>query len=98
MPILLSFINSLTDKTFKILPLYEEKNIFLFEHLDSLRVDLLGGTETFTVLESNQKYITLINIIQYMLNNEFTHKQCKREVFKMISIINSIKLSLEGCD
>lgn len=86
-----NFLSGLIGSVYKILPLMEDENSYLSEYLDSLKIQLNGAKETYPELSSNVQYIYIINTIEYFCNNNFTLKQCKREVFKCIRNINKIR-------
>ncbi len=85
------FLNNIIGCVYKVLPLKEEQNSYLPEYIDSLLIQLKGALVTYPSLSSNTKYIAIINSIQYFSNNEFTNKQCKREIFKCIDNIKKIQ-------
>ncbi|MCR1960211.1 hypothetical protein CWE04_11810 [Thomasclavelia cocleata] len=92
-------IEHLISKIYKILPLKESDNASLYEYLDSLVIQLEGARKTCTDFTTNnlysRKYIEIINTVNYLKDNTFTTKQCKREVFKCISLLNSIMNELK---
>ena len=53
-------------------------------------MQLVGGRMTYKELDSNQHYISIVNTIGYLNSHDFTHKQCKREVFKCIKLLQEI--------
>jgi hypothetical protein len=85
------FLNNIVGCVYKILPLKEEQNSYLSEYLDSLLIQLKGALVTYPELSSNIKYIAVINSIQYFSGNNFSTRQCKREVFKCIDNITKIQ-------
>jgi len=82
---ILIFLNSLTNKIFKILPLKEQNNDFLFSHLNSLQIELIGALVTFPELKNSSNYLSIINVINFLGDNSFSKQQCKREVFKIVN-------------
>lgn len=94
------FIRGLTGRVFKILPLKEAEDrgeeVYLNVYLESLARDMYGATETFPELQTMQGYVTALNIVGFLLHNEFTQNVCKREVFKVLGLLNSIEKQLEG--
>lgn len=88
------FLTHLIGSIFKILPLKEDYDsgidIGLKDYLDSLYMQLVGGRMTYKELDSNQHYISIVNTIGYLNSHDFTHKQCKREVFKCIKLLQEI--------
>lgn len=89
------FLKSLTGKIFKILPLKEKSDsgiaVHLEEYLESLLIEIIGACETFQELNNSSDFLTIVNTMQYLSQNEISGRVCKREVFKMIGLIEKIK-------
>ena len=98
----ISFIKSLTGKIYKILPMKEDelkgKTVHLNEYINSLSIEIIGATKTFPELVNEDGYISIINIINFMNNNEFDFKICKREVFKMLNYLNYLESQIGGVE
>lgn len=88
------FLNSLTGKIFKILPLKEKNDggyaVHFEDYLDSLLMEIIGACDTFSELGKSTEFLAVINTMQYISQNEVSVKVCKREVFKMIGLVNKI--------
>ena len=88
------FLNSLTGKIFKILPLKEKNDdgyaVHLEDYLDSLLIEIVGACDTFQELENSTEFLAVVNTMQYISQNDVSVKVCKREVFKMIGLVNKI--------
>jgi hypothetical protein len=84
------FLNSMIGAVYKVLALNDDNDLYLNEYMDSLCIQLLGGLETFPILKASQKYISVINIIQYLRTNEFDKKTCKREILKGTNILEKL--------
>lgn len=93
-------LEHLISKIYKILPLKESDNTSLYEYLDSVAIQLEGARKTCIEFTTNdlysRKYIEIINTINYLKDNTFTTKQCKREVFKCISLLSGIINELDN--
>lgn len=85
-----NYFKFLIGKVYKILPLKEQDNNTLSTYLESLKVELVGNYELLEILKNEPQFISLLNIIQYFISNEFDVRVCKREVFRAIRIIESI--------
>lgn len=85
-----NYFKFLIGKVYKILPLKEQGNNTLNTYLESLKVELVGNYELLEILKNEPQFISLLNIIQYFISNEFDVGVCKREVFRAIRIIESI--------
>lgn len=92
MPTLLFYMDTLTGKLFKVIPLKESNNEHLIEYLDSLSVELIGAYDLYSELLLNKKYLILVNTINYLLNNKCEFKKCRREILKCINIVEKIKI------
>lgn len=90
------YFDSLIDKIFKILPLFEENNVGLSQNIDSLveyelhglqiQIGELGNSNDFTVL-----LLTLKSISQHVNENTISHKDMRREIFKCITLVKKMK-------
>lgn len=94
------FIHGLTGRVFKILPLKEAEengeNVYLGVYIESLARDMYGATETFPELQSMQGYVSALNIVEFLLHNDFSKSICKREVFKILRLLNEIEKQIGG--
>lgn len=85
-----NYFEFLINKTYKILPLKEEKSKTLKSYLESLLRELLGNKELVTILVEEPQFITVLNTMQFLISEEYTVKVCKKEVFKCIRILEEI--------
>ncbi|MDF2884224.1 MAG: hypothetical protein K0R54_4791 [Clostridiaceae bacterium] len=90
------FLSNMINSTYKVLVMKDVEDSNLQIYLDSLCIQLLGGLETFSELKSNQKYISVVNIIQYLRINDFDKKTCKREILKSTNILDKLSKQLGG--
>lgn len=95
---LIIYYDSLINSVFKILPLYEEKNIGIKTYVESLLFELYGLDKVIKIEDSNE-YITLLSTLESVkkeiTKNDSEKKVIKREVFKCISIVKNIIGKLE---
>lgn len=95
--VLSNYFKMLVNHFFKILPIRENEEGSLQVYIKSLQIELLGCNELVCAIHNDASYLTLISILQYLLDNPSCPvKDVKREVFKAISICN--KLSEIYCD
>lgn len=85
-----NYFNFLVGKFFKIMPLKESKCSTLNKYLESLQRELIGNYDLLSFLKDEPQFISLLNIIQYFISNEFTSKECGIEVKRAIRILNDI--------
>lgn len=84
------FLKTMIGATYKILPMHDNEDITLPQHLDSLYIQLVGGSEFYPELKYNQRYYSIINIVQYFRNHEYDKKTCKREVLKCTNLLEKL--------
>lgn len=88
------YLTHLIGSIFKILPLKEDSDsgidVGLKDYIDSVVIQVVGGRMTYSSLADNVDYTTVVNTINYLNANEFTHKQCRREVFKCINLLQTL--------
>lgn len=84
------YFEFLINKTYKILPLKEEKSDTLKSYLESYQRELIGNMDLVPLLVDEPKFITLLNTMQFLIAEECSDKVCKREVFKCIRILEEI--------
>ena len=84
------FLENLIGALYKVLAMKDVNDTTLPKYLDSLYIQLVGGSENFTVLKSNQRYVSIINVVQYFRTNEFDKDTCKREVLKCTNILSKL--------
>lgn len=91
------YIKTLLGKLFKILPLREHEEKSLGEYTDSLWMEMSGAYMTFPCLQERTEYISVLNIVGYLATHPISIKQCRREVFKAIGLIEKI-IAMTGGD
>lgn len=91
-----SYLRFLIDRFFKILPIKESEVEYgrdaLSSYLQSLRLELLGCKELVIVLNDDPEIMSLLGILQYLIDNpDCSVRTVKREVFRAISICNKLR-------
>lgn len=87
-----NYFQYLVDHFFKILPMKEQSDSSLPVYLSSLKFELLGFEKLFIETDYNASVITLLSILQSMIENQDANVAVvRREVFHAISICNKLK-------
>lgn len=86
-----NYLEYLINKLFKILPMKEQGVSTLHTYLQSLQIELIGSTELINAIKCDAQFLTLLNTIQFFIENEYDKKTCKREIFKCIHIIKNLQ-------
>src|SRR3990170_3254792 len=82
-----NYFNFLIGKVWKILPMSEQKNIYLKDYMESLQRELIGNMNLVEDLKYDGYFITLLNKIEFLINEEYNHDVCRKEIFESIEII-----------
>lgn len=85
------YLDTLVDQFFKILPIRESEEPSLREFMCSLQAELIGMKGVIVSLEYDSMYLSLIAILQYLIDHDCDVGVVKREVFKAISICKKLQ-------
>lgn len=92
------YLSTVVNSVFKILPLYEEKNIGVGTYVESLIFEL-DGLQDVVSIDNSYEYISLLSTLasvkREVLNDDGKKAIIKREVFKCINIIKNMVGKLE---
>lgn len=88
------YLQNLIDKVFKILPMKEEQCSTLPSYLRSLESELVGCYKLWDELADEPQFLALINVVNYLAVEEYDVAVCKREVFKAIHLVESVKKNI----
>lgn len=102
-----NYMESLVNAFFKIIPIREELDeqrrtngggieqagdTSLGVYMKSLQAELLGCRKLVSALRNDSRLMSLIAILQYLIDNQdCSFGTLRREVFKAISICNALK-------
>lgn len=90
--ILNNYFRTLINHFFKILPIWESGEGSLSIYMKSLQSELLGCKELIEAIHEDSLFLSLISILQYLLDHpESDVAFVRREVFRAISICNKLK-------
>lgn len=87
----INYLDRLVGRFYKILTLQEDNNPTILEYIKSLQSELIGSKRLVVALNDDARFMTLINTLQFFLDNEFNHAVCKKEVMKCINISKQLK-------
>lgn len=97
---IVEYFKNLVNSFFKVLPMKENNEDSLETYMRSLKLELLGCQELMCALKNDSLYITLLSILQALIDNndnpDFNIQDVKREVFRAISICNKLKSRYGG--
>lgn len=85
-----NYFQYMIGKIYKILPMKEEDCKTLTSYLESLKVEMIGSYGLYRQLVEEPQFMSALNIVEYLIDNEFDTAVCKREVFKAIRCIENV--------
>lgn len=86
-----NYFGALVGRFFKILPLRESMSDTLGTYIESLQMELLGFHALMVGAEFDQRLLSLISFLQYMIDNpDCDIPTVKREVFRAIRLCNDM--------
>lgn len=96
--IIISYLNGSVNGIYKILPLFEEKNVGVDTYIESLLFHLYK-LKKVVLLPYGHEYVTLLATLESLKDEikkpDSEHAVVKREVFKCINIVKNMVSSLE---
>jgi len=88
-------LNALVNQFYKILPIKESGEPSLLQYMKSLQREMLGCKSLILALENDAQYLTLLSILQYMIDHDCDVAIVKSDVFKAIGIIKRMQTKLD---
>jgi len=86
-----NYFKFLIGKVWKILPMTEENNQHLEKYMEGLQRELIGNMNLVENLKSDGYFITLLNKIEFLINEEYDIGICRKEVFECVELVKKIE-------
>ena len=91
------YLSSMIGQFYKILPIKESGEPSLSRYMESLQRELLGCNDLIVALNHDELFLSLLSILQYLIENESDVSTVKTEVFKAIGICKKLQIKY-GCE
>lgn len=91
-----NYMARLVDKLFKIIPLKEAHSPTVDTYIEDLIFEISGNKEIFAETEYNPKLVDIICTLEAIKNEEMSHKEYRRSVFKCITITEQLREYMSG--
>lgn len=89
--IVVRYMGGLVNRFFKILPIKEEGEPTLMQYMQSLQREMLGCKNLIVLLKDDDRYLSLLSILQYLIDHDTDVKTTKTEVFRAINILRQLQ-------
>lgn len=86
-----NYLDTLVDRIFKILPMKEENADTLNEYMQGLQLELIGCSSLFVNTGYDSVLLSLISILQYLIDNDCDVDTVRRQVFTAIDTCKKLK-------
>jgi len=84
-------IAGLVNQFYKILPIKESGEPSLNQYMKSLLREMIGCKDLITALDDDAQYLSLLSILEYMIDNDCDVATVKTEVFRAIGIVKRMQ-------
>lgn len=85
------YIDRLIGQFYKILPIKESGEKSLDKYMRSLQREMIGCSHLIESLNYDERFLSLISILQYMIDYECEQCVVKSEVFKAINLCKKLQ-------
>lgn len=91
------YLKALIGQFYKILPIKESGEPSLDKYMQSLQREMLGCQNLIIALNNDELFLSLLAVLQYLIENDCDTSTVKCEVFKAINICKKLqkKYSIE---
>ncbi len=86
-----NYMNALVNRFYKILPIKESGEDTLKRYLESLQREMIGLRDLIVFIQDDDRYLTLLAIIQYFINHDTDVGTVRTDVFRAISILKKLQ-------
>lgn len=84
-------LQSLIGRFYKILPIKESGEPSLNKYMDSLQREMLGCHSLIVALNYDELYLSLLSVLQYLIENDCDTDIVRYEVFKAIDTCKKLQ-------
>lgn len=85
------YLRALIGQFYKILPIKESGEPSLSKYMDSLQREMIGCRGLIEALDYDELFLSLLSVLQYLIENECDVDIVRCEVFKAINICKKLQ-------
>lgn len=93
--LLLVYVNGMIAKVWKLIPMHEKGTNSLPNYIESTLREFIGQKELVIELKNNEEFQAILGVMESLLTQDDFSK-LRSDVFKIINLIEKLKLSLGG--
>lgn len=92
---LVAYVNGMISKVWKMLPMREKGTTTLPTYIESFSREIIGQKELVDYLKHNEEFLTILGTVETLISQE-DFPTFRSDIFKIINLIERLKLSLGG--
>lgn len=85
------YLKAFIGQFYKILPIKESGEPSLDKYMESLQREMIGCQSLILALNNDELFLSLLAVLQYMIENDCDISTVKCEVFKAINICKKLQ-------
>lgn len=85
-----TYLRSMIDRVYKILPLKEECSETLNQYISSLLCEMVGNKILFIELADEPRFMSILSNLEFLATQDYPVHVCKSIVFKSIRMLESM--------
>lgn len=85
------YLGLMIGRFYKILPIKEDGEPSLIKYMESFQREMLGCKSLVAALNNDGEYLTLLSILQYLIDNDCSTEIVRSEVFKAIRVCEKLQ-------
>lgn len=85
------YLEALVNRFYKILPIKESGESTLNQYIESLLREMMGARELITFIHEDDRFLTLLAILQYFIDNDVSIAVVRSDVFRAIGILKKLQ-------
>lgn len=85
------YIHELVNRFYKILPIKESGETTLLQYQKSLLREMLGCQNLIVAFQYDDRYLSLLSILQYMIDYDPDVDSVRSDVFRAIGILKRLQ-------
>lgn len=90
-----NYLDALVDRFYKILPIKESEEKSgedtLKRYIESLRREMLGVRELISYIRDDDRFLALLAILQYFIDNDVDVATVRSDVFRAIGLLKKLQ-------
>jgi hypothetical protein len=93
--ILMAYVNGMTGKIFKMLPMKQDGSKTLLVYMESILREFIGNKELVEKFKHNEVFLAILGTLESLLHQD-NFSLFRSDILKILNLIEQMKSSLGG--